>query len=129
MIFDSDALIWLGRGDIRVRSLFDADASPSLSIVTLIELFQGSRSALELATTRSFVAKLELRLLPVTEAISYRAVALIEKHAPGDGLQLGDALIAATALDRDETLVTGNVRHFRAIRDLKIKPFRHSGIH
>jgi predicted nucleic acid-binding protein len=129
MIFDSDALIWLGRGDERVKSILDADTSPGLSIVTLIELFQGSRSALELATTRNFVRKLELRLLPVTEAISYRAVGLIEKHAPGCGLQLGDALIAATVLEHDETLVTGNVRHFRTITGLKIKPFRQPGVH
>ena len=37
--------------------------------------------------------------------------------------------IAATALEHDDTLFTGNVRHFRAIRGLKIKPFRHSGVH
>ena len=128
MMFDSDAMIWLGRGDVRVRSIFESAPRPSLSLVTLIELFQGSRSAHELATTRNFVNMLEIRLLPVVESIGYRAVALIEKHAPGDGLQLGDALIAATALEHDETLVTGNVRHFRAIRDLKIKPFRHSSV-
>ena len=129
MIFDSDALISLGRGDTHAKAIFDNDASPALSTVTLIELFQGSRSALELVTTRSFVQKLGLRLIPVNEAISYRAVALIEKHAPGDGLQLADALIAATALEHGETLVTGNVRHFRAIRGMQIKPFRRSGVH
>ena len=129
MIFDSDALIWLGRGDARVRDIFEADAVPALSLITLIELLQGSRSALELATTRSFFRKLDLRLMHITEAIGYRAVALIEKHSPADGLQLGDALIAATALEHDETLVTCNVRHFRAIPGLKIKPFRHSGVH
>jgi predicted nucleic acid-binding protein len=129
MIFDSDALIWLGRGDARVRSLFDADAGPALSTVTLIELFQGSRTALELATIRNFVRKLNLRLLPVNDAISYRAVALVGKHAPGDGVQLADALIAATVIEYDETLVTGNVRHLRLVCGMKIKPLRHSGIH
>jgi predicted nucleic acid-binding protein len=129
MIFDSDAMIWLGRGDPAVSAIFESDPRPGLSLVTLIELYQGSRSALELRTTRSFVNRLEIRRLPVTEAISYRAVALIERHAKGDGLQLGDALIAATALEHDETLLTGNVRHFRAIRGLKLKPFRHSGVH
>jgi predicted nucleic acid-binding protein len=94
-----------------------------------MELYQGSRSALELRTTRNFVSKLEIRLLPITEPIGYRAVTLIEKHSAGDGLHLTDALIAATALEHDDTLLTGNVRHFRAIRGLKIKPFRHSGVH
>jgi hypothetical protein len=71
---------------------------------------------------------LELRLLPVTEPISYRAVQLIESHTLGDGLQLGDALIAATALEHDETLITGNIRHFRPIHGLKLKTFRHAGV-
>lgn len=129
MIFDSDAIIWLGRGEARVRAIFEADSSPALSLVTLIELYQGSRSARELATTRSFVHNLGIRLLPITDAIGYKAVGLIEQHSPGDGLQLGDALIAATALQHNDTLVTGNVRHFRAIPGMKIKPFRHPGIH
>ena len=50
-------------------------------------------------------------------------------HAPGDGLHAADALIAATALEHHEMLFTDNVRHFRAIRGLKIKPFRHAGVH
>jgi hypothetical protein len=129
VIFDSDAMIWLGRGDAVARGVFEANPRPGLSLVTLMELYQGSRSALELRTTRSFVSKLEIRLLPITEAIGFRAVGLIEKHSPGDGLHVTDALIAATALEHDETLFTGNVRHFRAIRGLKIKPFRHSGLH
>jgi predicted nucleic acid-binding protein len=129
VIFDSDALIWLGRGDTVARGIFETDPVPGLSLVTLMELYHGSRSALELRTTRSFVNKLGIRLPPITEAIGFRAVALIEKHSPGDGLHLTDALIAATALEHDETLLTGNVRHFRAIRGLKIKPFRHSGVH
>jgi hypothetical protein len=128
MLFDTDALIWLGRGDARAGGIFESDPTPALSLVTLIELYQGSRSARELATTRNFVRLLEIRLLPLSEAIGYRAVALVEKHAPGDGLQLGDALIAATALEYDETLVTGNVRHFRGISGIKLKPFRHSGV-
>ena len=128
MIFDSDAMIWLGRGDTVARGVFEANPRPGLSLVTLMELYQGSRSALELRTTRSFVNKLEIRLLPITEAIGLRAVGLIEKHA-GDGLHVTDALIAATALEHDEILFTGNVRHFRTIPGLKIKPFRHSGVH
>jgi len=129
MIFDSDVLIWCLRGDPGAGSIVNSGSERATSIVSLIELLHGSGSAAQLRTARDFVRKLELRLLPVTEAISYRAVALIEKHSPGDGLQLGDALIAATAIEHDETLVTGNLRHFRAIAGLKIKPFRRSGVH
>ncbi len=64
MIFDSDSLIWLGRGDVGLRTLFDSDPRPGLSLVTLIELYQGTRSARELAITRNFVNTLEIRLSP-----------------------------------------------------------------
>ena len=129
MMFDSDVLIWCLRGDPVAGHVVNAELHRATSIVSVIELLHGSKSAAQLRTARDFVRKLEMRLLPVNEAISYRAVALIEKHAPGDGLQLADALIAATALEYDETLVTGNVRHFRAIRGMQIKPFRRSGVH
>jgi len=36
---------------------------------------------------------------------------------------LGDALIAATASVKDLTLVTGNVRHFTAIKEIKVVRF------
>ena len=36
---------------------------------------------------------------------------------------LGDALIAATASVKDLTLVTGNVRHFAAIKEIKVVRF------
>lgn len=129
MIFDSDVLIWCLRGDPGAGRIVNSEAERATSIVSLIELLHGSGSAAQLRTARDFVRKLDLRLLPVTESISYRALALIEKHSPGEGLQPGDALIAATALEHDDTLATGNVRHFRAIRGMKLKPFRQrSGI-
>jgi predicted nucleic acid-binding protein len=76
----------------------------------LIELLQRA-SPVQLKTARDFVNRLEIRVLPVTEIIGNRALTLIERNAPIDGLQLGDALIAATALERGDTQSTGNVRH------------------
>ncbi len=39
------------------------------------------------------------------------------------GLQLGDALIAATALEHGLRLLTGNVKHFNAIEGLNLEKF------
>lgn len=38
-------------------------------------------------------------------------------------VQLADALIAATALEHSLTLLTGNVKHFAAVGELKIERF------
>jgi predicted nucleic acid-binding protein len=129
VIFDSDVLIWCLRGDAVAGRMVNSAAERATSLVSVIELLHGSRSAEQLRTARDFVRKMDLRILPVNEAISYRALALIEGHALGDGLQLGDSMIAATALEHDDTLATGKVRHFRAIKGLKIKPFRRAGVH
>ena len=40
-----------------------------------------------------------------------------------DGLQLGDALIAATALEHQLSLLTGNAKHFSAIANLRVERF------
>ena len=39
------------------------------------------------------------------------------------GLQMGDALIAATALEQWLTLLTGNVKYFRAVGGLQLEAF------
>jgi len=50
-------------------------------------------------------------------------MALIETHALSEGLRLADALIAATALEHQLTLLTGNIRHFNPIATLGIEAF------
>ena len=85
---------------------------------------QGARSKAEVAGIRAFVAGHEFNVLAITESISYIAATLIEEHAHGDGLQVADALIAATAKERGATLATGNIRHFRALPGLLLKAFR-----
>ena len=49
---------------------------------------------------------------------------MMETHALRSGLQVADALIAATAREAGEILATGNIRHFRPIAGLRLKAFR-----
>jgi len=43
--------------------------------------------------------------------------------ASSRGLQMGDALIAATALEHQLPVLTGNVKHFAAVEHLLIEGF------
>ncbi len=124
MIFDSDVLIWFFRGDAGAARLVDSQTSRRLSIVSLMELFQGARSKKEMAELRRFFRDNSFQVIPVDEPISYAAAGLIEDHALSDGLQVADALIAATALEAGDTLATANVRHFRRVRGIQLKQFR-----
>ena len=66
-------------------------------------------------------------MLPVTEVITQRAVALMEALTLSHGLQMGDALIAATAVEHRLSVLTGNVRHFAAVPGLSVHGFTMSG--
>ncbi len=48
---------------------------------------------------------------------------LVEEYALSHNMQMADALIAATALDRGITLMTANDRHYRHIDGLEIELF------
>lgn len=50
-------------------------------------------------------------------------MAWIDLFALSHGLRLADALIGATALDRQATLITANVRHFSPVPGLVIEAF------
>jgi predicted nucleic acid-binding protein len=60
-------------------------------------------------------------LLPVTQAITLRATELMESLTLSHGLQMGDALIAATALEHQLPVLTANVKHFGAVQGLQVE--------
>jgi predicted nucleic acid-binding protein len=124
VIFDTDVLIWFFRGVGNAKELIELQPNPAISIVSLMELFQGAKSLTELKAIRQFFPAYGFRVIPINEAISHLALTLMEEHSLSDGLQVADALIAATARESASILATGNVRHFRVIPRLELKAFR-----
>jgi predicted nucleic acid-binding protein len=123
MIFDSDVLIWVFRGNVKAAQVVRAEANRSLSIIGYMELLQGVRDKREAKAVRVFLANLEFEVLPLSAEIGHRAAIYIEEYALASGLRLGDALTAATATENRTMLCTGNQRHYGAIRDLEMKLF------
>jgi predicted nucleic acid-binding protein len=70
---------------------------------------------------------MEFRVLPLSESIGATATALIERHALAHGIQVTDALVAATAIEAQEPLCSANAKHFRPVRQLTLDTFRPSG--
>ena len=86
-----------------------------------IECIQGSKSNLEKRKIKNYLNNFPL--LPITPRISELAIELIDKYSNSHGLLLGDALIAAAALENDLTVVTYNIDDFKFINGLKhLKP-------
>jgi predicted nucleic acid-binding protein len=124
VIFDTDVLIWFFRAVDNAKNLIESQPDPAISIVSLMELIQGAKSLAELKAIRRFFPAYGFLVLPISESISHLAITLMEEHSMRNGLQLADALIAATARETTSTLATGNVRHFRPIQPLELKAFR-----
>ncbi len=82
------------------------------SVITRAELFAG-------ATGTDLASRVlaPFREIPVDRTIADRA-GRIRREA---GLRLPDALIAATALERNLGLVTRNTKHFGPIRGLRMR--------
>ena len=124
MIFDTDVLIWAARGNERAARAIDAAPHRALAIVSLMELLQGVRSKLEARQIQQSLRQMQFRVLPLSEAIGAAAVALMEEHALSHGIQLADALIAATVMESGLPFCTRNAKHFRPIRGLSCVVFR-----
>lgn len=63
-------------------------------------------------------------VLPLTENIGHRASIYIEEYTLSSHLRSGDAIIAATAVENNMTLVSSNAKYFKVIKDLKLKVFK-----
>jgi predicted nucleic acid-binding protein len=126
VVFDTDVLVWFFRGSDRAFHFLSrvAHAHRTVSSLTLMELIQGCQSRSEMRHAKGFVLDNIPHLVHPDDAISHRALDLLERHAAAHGLRVVDALIAATVLEIGAVLATGNVRHYRSVAGLELLPFR-----
>jgi len=123
MLIDTDVLIWMTRGHVGAAARLNALVPWQISAVTYIELVQGCRNKQELAQIKKGLALSQTNILPISTAISERAMQLIDSYALSHSMQLGDALIAATALAHGLTVLTANAKHFSPISELSVEVF------
>jgi predicted nucleic acid-binding protein len=88
-----------------------------------LELLYGCRKTQELKQVRKVAAELFAEIVPLTEAITESACHLMDHYILSGHPDVGDVLIAATALNRDEVLATGSRKHFHFVPGLEIKVF------
>ncbi|MFH1706329.1 MAG: type II toxin-antitoxin system VapC family toxin [Planctomycetota bacterium] len=124
MLFDTDILIWILRGNARAAQTVDDAAVRLVSIVSYMELLQGAHDKRELLQIRKLLSDTGCRLVPLSENIGLRASVYMEEQVLKNRLSMGDALVAATAVETQAALCTGNARHLTGITELDIKLFR-----
>lgn len=124
MLFDTDILIWVQRGNRKAAQLIDGAEERLISILTYMELLQAAKDKRQHAVIKRYVRDLSFSILPLTEGVGHRALVYVEEYGLSSGMRAGDAIVAATATENGLTLATGNARHFRPIKDLSLKIFR-----
>lgn len=123
VLVDTDVLIWHLRGYASATRRLDRLQGFKLSAVSYLELLQGMRNKTELAAVKAMLQRRAAVILPLNEAITQGAIELMEALALSHGLQMADALIAATASMHGLTVLTGNVKHFAVVDGLIVEAF------
>jgi hypothetical protein len=90
----------------------------ALSAITLMELYFGALNKRELTKIKSRLQT--MRIVHLNQDISESATALVEGYAKSHGLQIPDALIAATAICYGMELLTYNVNDFKFIEGITL---------
>jgi hypothetical protein len=124
MIFDTDIFIWVQRGNVKATRLMESVEERSLSVQTYMELLQGAQNKKHHQQIKDFLKTFNFQVLPLTENIGHRACVYLEEYTLSNGIRAGDALVAATATENNLILVTSNSKHFKPIKELRLKIFK-----
>ena len=124
MLIDTDVLIWYLRGNENARKTIIAHIPFKVSVINYLELLQGMKDKRELHLLQKYFRNWSVEILQINENISSRAMFFVEDYYLSHSMEMADAIIAATALERRETLLTANEKHYNFIPNIKIKKFR-----
>ena len=124
MIYDTDILIWIQRGNKKAANLIDKNIPRFISVQTYMELLQCANSKKQQQITRDYLHDFDFKIIPLTENIGHRASIYIEEYSMANGLRAGDAIIAASAIENRTMLITSNHKHYKIIPDLELQIFK-----
>ena len=128
VILDTDILVGILRENeaalSKAREIENLSLKAGITSITSYELFKGAYLSSNPAKNLLEVTKLlnNIEVLSFDSGVS-RISAKIYFHLKKKGLltNLMDQMIAATAISKNDALITRNVRHYRHIPELKIE--------
>ena len=123
MIIDTDVLIWELRGNEAAQEIIHKHIPFSISLVTYVELLQGMRNKKELNQFKRQLSKWDVEIIQLNVDISTRAMIYVEEYFLSNSMELADALIAATCINRSDVLLTANDKHYKYIPNIQLVKF------
>jgi predicted nucleic acid-binding protein len=124
MVFDTDVIIWALRGNKKAIKKIDSTDVLQISAISYMELLKGVRNKQELHNLKQTLHTLAFEIIPVDENISHRAMIYIEEYGLSSGIDLPDALIAATVIEKNFSLCSANSKHYKVIPNIELDTFR-----
>ncbi len=116
-LLDTNILSKIFYGNVDIKNFVD-NLVVGVETIVYIECIQGSISNSDKRRIKRSLQS--LKFYSLTNDIAQKAIELIETYSNSQGLLLADAIIAATALEYDLTLITYNAKHFQFIKGLKL---------
>jgi hypothetical protein len=118
-LLDTDIIIEYLRGkELATDFVESLEGELLLSVITVAELFSGIRDQTEERSLEQFL--LAFQVVSVNDFIAKQGGALRRAYRQSHGTGLADALIAATAIGSEATLVTFNKRHFPMLDEVQV---------
>jgi predicted nucleic acid-binding protein len=124
MLFDTDVLIFVQRGNLKAAKVIDACSQRHISAQTYMELLQDAANKKQHTWTIAFLKEFQFTILPLTENIGHRASIYVEEYSLSHTVRAGDAIIAATAVENGIPLMSANKKHFKPIKELDLRVFK-----
>jgi predicted nucleic acid-binding protein len=121
ILCDTNVIIETLKGDEKTIKIMESIGLENIAIssVTVMELYFGALNKRELNKIKKHLKA--LNIVHFDNDVSELAVSMIESYSKSHGLQIPDAIIAATALSLEIKLFTLNLKDFRYIDGLKLQ--------
>lgn len=123
MIIDTDVLIWYLRGNETSKKTVEENIPFSISVVTYMELVQGMINKTEMKKFQKQLRSWNVNIIQIDKEISARAMFYVQEYALNHSMMLADGLIAATAVQYGEILLTANDKHYKYLPTIELKKF------
>lgn len=123
MIIDTDVLVWYLRGNIAAKTAVEENIPFAISAVTYMELVQGMKDKNEFRKFQKQIKAWKTEIIQIDQEISSRAVFYVQEYFLSHSMLMADALIAATAIQSSEKLLTANEKHYKFIPTIEIQRF------
>ncbi len=89
-----------------------------------MELLQDAQNKQQHILVLAFLKDFAFLVLPLSENIGKRAAIYVEEYSLSHNVRASDAIIAATAIENNLTLITANSKHFKPIKELSLAIFK-----